>query len=169
MELDESKSTANNFVVQDDDLIDDLMNIVQNDDLSNDARTSGELGGLDSATSRDVRDEERAQRRTRNAQTCEMDDEFEDEDDESDYEIDQMLEKPIDMLDTNKNDQVNFYTYDKIQIKSNAYRSSFEMIAMVIKLLYVWRLRYLLARMSGLHTSRRLGSSHACLRHAIVS
>lgn len=45
-----------------------------------------------------------------------------DEDDESDFEetdaIDQMLEKPMDILDSTNNDQVNFYTYDKIQIKS---------------------------------------------------
>jgi len=47
----------------------------------------------------------------------------EDESDGEEYEgeeeenlIDDMLEKPIDILD--EKDQVNFYTYNKIQIKS---------------------------------------------------
>jgi hypothetical protein len=30
-----------------------------------------------------------------------------------------MLEEPIDMLDMAQQDHVNFYTYDKIQIKSS--------------------------------------------------
>ena len=52
-------------------------------------------------------------------------DQFEDdeedlnEDDEGDEEemiIDKMLEKPIDILD--EKEQLNFYTYEKLQIKS---------------------------------------------------
>lgn len=44
-------------------------------------------------------------------------DEYEDDHDvENDEFIDQMLEKPIDILE--EKDQCNFYTYDKIQIKS---------------------------------------------------
>ncbi len=45
-----------------------------------------------------------------------------DEDDEHEFDeneaIDQMLEKPVDILDNTQKDQVNFYTYDKLQIKS---------------------------------------------------
>ena len=43
----------------------------------------------------------------------------EDFDDEEENLIDDMLEKPIDILD--EKDQVNFYTYNKLQIKSNKY------------------------------------------------
>ena len=46
----------------------------------------------------------------------EEEEEFEFDEDEA---IDQMLEKPIDILDNqNQKDQSNFYTYDKLQIKS---------------------------------------------------
>lgn len=41
-----------------------------------------------------------------------------DDDEDEANSIDEMLEKPIDILDDKKDDQVNFYTYDKIQIKS---------------------------------------------------
>ena len=44
-------------------------------------------------------------------------DDDEDYDDEEEVLIDEMLEKPIDILD--EKDEVNFYTYNKIQIKSS--------------------------------------------------
>jgi hypothetical protein len=67
-----------------------------------------------------------------------------DQEDDDENSIDDMLEKPIDMLDDK--DQCNFYTYNKIQIK-----------------------KYVLAWMPGHNFARRLGSSNACMRHAVVS
>ena len=46
----------------------------------------------------------------------EYEEENDDEEDEEENLIDDMLEKPIDILD--EKDQVNFYTYNKLQIKS---------------------------------------------------
>lgn len=46
-----------------------------------------------------------------------LDSEFEEYEECEADEIDKMLEKPIDIL--NQKDDLNYYTYDKIQIKSN--------------------------------------------------
>ena len=94
-----------------DDLLDDLMNIVhgQNDDQKQSSSAAAERN----MSSGNDQDDDRN----------EMYDEFDEEgsgpdDIEDDNSIDEMLEKPIDILDDKKDDQVNFYTYDKIQIKS---------------------------------------------------
>jgi hypothetical protein len=46
-------------------------------------------------------------------------DEMDDENEDDEILIDEMLEKPIDILEDK--DQVNFYTYNKLQIKSIFY------------------------------------------------
>jgi hypothetical protein len=99
---------------EDDDLLDDLMNIVQNDEQikknteTNQTESNANLENII---------------KTKNTEFEENDfddeneyeeDEF-DEDEDEDLYIDEMLEKPIDM---DEKDKVNFYTYDKIQIKS---------------------------------------------------
>ena len=87
---------------EDDHLLDDLMNIVQNDDSIKkfEAIQSGSNNNETNEPDLSVVDGEE--------DYC--DDDF----DEEEMFVDQMLEKPIDILDDK--DQVNFYTYDKIQI-----------------------------------------------------
>jgi hypothetical protein len=99
---------------EDDDLLDDLMNIVQNDEQikknpePNQTETNANL-------------ENTIKTKNTEFEENDLDDENEyeedefDEDEDEDMYIDEMLEKPIDM---DEKDQVNFYTYDKIQIKS---------------------------------------------------
>jgi hypothetical protein len=48
-----------------------------------------------------------------------LDSELEEYEEIENDEIDKMLEKPIDVL--NEKDEVNFYTYDKIQMKSELF------------------------------------------------
>jgi hypothetical protein len=50
-----------------------------------------------------------------------LDSEFEEYEECETDEIDKLLEKPIDIL--NQKDDLNYYTYDKIQIKSIYYSS----------------------------------------------
>lgn len=92
-----------------------------------------------------------------------------DEDDESDFEetdaIDQMLEKPMDILDSTNNDQVNFYTYDKIQIKSKNFILFKNRLYSNTPFFY----RSLLARSSRTSVARRLGTSDSRMRYAAVS
>lgn len=95
-----------------DDLLDDLMNIVHNE--GQDQAESNEAGGLMNAES--------------GGDTATGGGEFEnefDDDLDDDSSIDELLEKPIDILDDKKDNQVNFYTYDKVQIKSKISRTIF--------------------------------------------
>jgi len=99
---------------EDDDLLDDLMNIVQNDEQikKNQESNQTEIN----ANLENKKNNEKI--KNTEFEENDFDDENEYEEDEFDEEemyIDEMLEKPIDM---NEQDQVNFYTYDKIQIKS---------------------------------------------------
>lgn len=91
---DKKQSEAN---LGDDDLLADLMNIVQNDENSQIDKIT------DSHQENDFYFED-------------------DEDEEGEILVDQLLEKPLDMEEKNKNDQVNYYVYDKMQIKSNLLR-----------------------------------------------
>jgi hypothetical protein len=50
------------------------------------------------------------------ANESDLDSDLEEYEEIENDEIDKMLEKPIDVL--NEKDDVNFYTYDKVQIKS---------------------------------------------------
>lgn len=91
-----------------DDLLDDLMNIVHHNEEDNNhnddhSQGSNHLHGVGGENSQSGNDEPVG----------------EDESDDDENSIDELLEKPIDILDDKKDDQVNFYTYDKIQIKSN--------------------------------------------------
>ena len=91
----------------DDDLLDDLMNIVQNDEQQQQHQHQINIDNKSADNKEfqfDVEDAEQEE------------DFYEDDCDDEEMFIDQMLEKPIDILD--EKDQVNFYTYDKIQIKS---------------------------------------------------
>ena len=115
----------------DDDLLDDLMHIVQNDDAD------PSKGANPNPTTKSVshffehfKSETKlkvSKKKHQGTIESEHENEFfensDDEEEEGEYEcddeeenlIDQMLEKPIDMLD--EKEQCNFYTYDKIQIK----------------------------------------------------
>lgn len=78
----------------DDDLLADLMNIVQNDENSQTDNI------LDTQEEKDFYLED-------------------DEDEEGEMLVDQLLEKPLDLEQKNQNENINYYVYDKIQIKSN--------------------------------------------------
>ena len=98
----------------DDDLLDDLMNIVQHNDTADNSHSNNSATGLNenSQTS--------GNEALGGTGTEPGDDEFDEVEcgDDDENSIDELLEKPIDILDDKKDEQVNFYTYDKIQIKS---------------------------------------------------
>lgn len=109
---------------QEDDLLDDLMNIVQSDEKQPTvqqlkcpfSKKEGDGGGNKMAGEANEcgeleMDDDFGEDQQQNRQYSDIED-----DDDS---VDEMLEKPIDILDDKKADQINFYTYDKVQIKSN--------------------------------------------------
>ena len=93
-----NQSNENDSIEAEDDLLDDLMNIVQNDIKEK---------SIDNLNFDQVKDDD---------EDIDVNSEEEYENDEDIDEIDDMLEKPIDMLEAK--DECNYYTYDKIQIKS---------------------------------------------------
>lgn len=102
----------------DDELLNDLMNIVQNDEHQQ-IKETNQLQTAPPASTCE------ATAQINENETINFDeDEF--DDDEFADEIDEMLEKPIDFLD--EKEQVNFYTYDKIQIKNIYWRGVQDMI-----------------------------------------
>jgi len=98
----------------DDDLLDDLMHIVQNDDAD-----PSKGANPNPTTKSGTIESEHENEFYENSDDEEEDGEYECDDEEENL-IDQMLEKPIDMLD--EKEQCNFYTYDKIQIKHMYWR-----------------------------------------------
>ena len=129
-----------NSIHQDDDLFDDLMNIVQTDNSNPNENKVNYLknkiihsfceinffkfqthlkGALNNENSNDKKSYEHLDEYNDDNKPDDYEfDSNEDEEicDEDEELIDQMLEKPIDILD--EKDQVNYYTYNKIQIKS---------------------------------------------------
>lgn len=105
-DLNDEPREASNQVEAQDDLLDDLMNIVQNDVQENSNFDQNKKDESENeANNFDNRDYENSE-----------DDELYDDNED----IDQMLEKPIDILE--EKDECNFYTYDKIQIKNIYWR-----------------------------------------------
>ena len=76
-----------------------------------------------------------------------------------------MLEKPIDAIEDKE--QCNYYTYDKLQIKSNL-RNQTNQDRFLAALAFHWKFRYLLAYRKKYNSAGELGSGDALLRHAFI-
>lgn len=100
-----------------DDLLDDLMSIVHHTD-DGAGEQSHQSNNNSNAERESPSGNEVAGVRGRAGSELDEDELDEEDDDDEENSIDELLEKPIDILDDKKDDQVNFYTYDKIQIKS---------------------------------------------------